>query len=225
MTTRGLVIAFNPRITGVGTATPLPLPPCASHVPLQSPDHRGGNCNKPKRGRPRKVRPAFNPRITGVGTATLQRRCAGCLTCIPSIPGSPGWELQQAARGCRGRVARALQSPDHRGGNCNHPRRYGVGEVPRPSIPGSPGWELQPHLPERVPVGGRPFNPRITGVGTATDRLACNRWRGQGLQSPDHRGGNCNVRFRSLPSPSLSPSIPGSPGWELQRSCTMPPPT
>ena len=86
----------------------------------------------------------------------------------PSIPGSPGWELQLRALYDDPTAQSYLQSPDHRGGNCNTFTRTSINHLLRPSIPGSPGWELQQQHLGDIQRAYQAFNPRITGVGTAT---------------------------------------------------------
>ena len=111
----------------------------------------------------------------------------------PQIPGEPGWELQLLLDG------------------------YRPVPVPEPSIPGEPGWELQLYSDLSNEVsnanlqspanrggncnlllpGGRhshtsTFNPRRTGVGTATVITGNATADILLLQSPANRGGNCN---------------------------------
>src|ERR1035438_7879732 len=66
----GNITDFNPRLTGVGTATTDPRRQFVFLLKLQSPADRGGNCNLAWWQEHGQKLGNFNPRLTGVGTAT-----------------------------------------------------------------------------------------------------------------------------------------------------------
>ena len=136
---------------------------------LQSPDHRGGNCN-----------------LCALWRETRWSR--------PSIPGSPGWELQRP---------RNSGSHDH--------------DHECPSIPGSPGWELQLVADYIHRVEGSDLQSPDHRGGNCNSASISSTMTEINLQSPDHRGGNCNCERHADGDTGYHPSIPGSPGWELQQ--------
>ena len=159
-----------------------------------------------------------------------------------SIPGFPGWELQPTRHPATWittyyfnprfpRVGTAtciageadllrwsLQSPVSQGGNCNSSsaRMSPLGPLnfnPRFPRVGTATCTDDTHSSTRAN-----FNPRFPRVGTATICAASGLPDTFLLQSPVSQGGNCNCHMRHRAQPDALTSIPGFPGWELQRS-------
>src|ERR1035438_3075081 len=108
----------------------------------------------------------------------------------------------------------ALQSPANRGGNCNDAAREAQAAKDRNFNPRPTGVGTATKQNRSQQLPRRNFNPRPTGLGTAA--LDGDGFLGAAVELQANRGGNCNCPHRSSGSLGCPTSIPGQPGWELQ---------